>query len=977
MFCVYEEYVKNRLYSVIYDIVYGENPASKCSFYKHYLVSDFPHSYESEVRSRDISRHVMFFDLNPAYIIATLFFLTSACYTYIIIDIRFNFTPSTIRRDYILTSVYLAAFPLFYGLMTIASDPMLVRVLWAVGFSIACVYNSRWILCFSQMLPTKIKHIKLISRGFTASTMIISALCIFSNDAIFVLTRFGNQFNYQGSIFFIIALINFSFLISTVVYLHVKWWRTAKVKRQRVQSLVFIILALVIGPIGFITDFFIPIFTSSTIVPVSAFVFLSVSIPIWVIMRANQSISVSEPNVSGHIFKSVTLPSLVLNNDNIVELENDAVLGFLGKSVLKENFANLIIVEGEKPDQAFFKSDHTHRKITVNTPLGDKVCDLLFTVENDKYGDAISKVAIIRDISVSEYNDSLLRALNASTAFLLNSDVESFEDDLYRAMEAMGEALGVDRISMWRNHANGEKLYCTKVYEWQTGIEKVQKSEYTVSIAYDESDAGWEEAMHNGDAANSIVRYMSEAEQMQFTSKDTLSILTIPVFLQTKFWGFVGFNDCKRERNFTETEETISRSSSLLLANAYQRNEYVQGVISLSKQLEHALEQVELASRAKSEFLANMSHEIRTPMNSIIGFTELALDDSSPEKTQEYLSNIMKNSEWLLQIINDILDISKIESGKMELENILFDINDVVDSCRMIVLPKADEKGLVLNFHVMPPAGRRLYGDSTKLRQVLLNLLSNAVKFTEEGKIEMRAVVKELNSNNAKMYFEVKDSGIGMAEDHVSTIFDTFTQAETGITRKYGGTGLGLAIAKNMIEMMGGEFIVESTPGVGSKFSFELTFGTVEYERDDGGDGAAQSDEITKPTFKGDILLCEDNDMNKVVACEHLARVGLKTFIAENGQVGLDMVKKRMENNQKQFDLIFMDLHMPVMDGLEATEKILELDQGIPIVAMTANVMADNAGLHKMSGMSGYVGKPFTSKELWKCLLRYLKPVNE
>jgi len=470
---------------------------------------------------------------------------------------------------------------------------------------------------------------------------------------------------------------------------------------------------------------------------------------------------------------------------------------------------------------------------------------------------------------------------------------------------------------------------------------------------------------------------MSEAERMRHSSKEALSVLMVPVFLETKFWGFVGFNDSRRERAFTDTEETIARSSSLLLANACQRNENVQGVISLSRQLELALDQVELASRAKSEFLANMSHEIRTPMNSIIGFTELALDNAEPEKKLEYLKNILKNSEWLLKIINDILDISKIESGKMELENILFDISEVVDSCKVIILPQADEKGLALNFQIIPPVGKKLYGDSTKLRQVLLNLLSNAVKFTDEGKIELRAIAKELDADSVRMHFEVADSGIGMAEDHVEMIFDTFTQAETGITRKYGGTGLGLAIAKNMIDMMGGEFLVESTPGIGSKFSFSLIFGTVDADVVDSQSDELQSSSIKKPTFKGDILLCEDNDMNKIVACEHLARVGLKTFIAENGQVGLDMIKKRINNGQKQFDLIFMDLHMPVMDGFKATEKILELDLGIPIIAMTANVLVDNTGLHKMSGMSGYVGKPFTSKELWKCLLRYLKPVTE
>jgi len=240
----------------------------------------------------------------------------------------------------------------------------------------------------------------------------------------------------------------------------------------------------------------------------------------------------------------------------------------------------------------------------------------------------------------------------------------------------------------------------------------------------------------------------------------------------------------------------------------------------------------------------------------------------------------------------------------------------------------------------------------------------------------MVTVVRDADANSVKMYFEIKDSGIGMTDEQMERIFDTFTQAESGTTRKYGGTGLGLAITKSIIEMMGGTLSVESAPGVGSKFSFELTFNTVDSNKEIVINKITSKGEIRKPAFEGEVLICEDNGMNQQVACEHLARVGLKTVVAENGQIGVDLVRERKEKGEKQFDLIFMDMHMPVMDGIEATEQILEMGVGVPIIAMTANVMSNDTELYSVSGMSDFVGKPFTSQELWRCLLKHLEPVT-
>ena len=381
-------------------------------------------------------------------------------------------------------------------------------------------------------------------------------------------------------------------------------------------------------------------------------------------------------------------------------------------------------------------------------------------------------------------------------------------------------------------------------------------------------------------------------------------------------------------------------------------------------------------SKTKSAFLANMSHEIRTPMNSIIGFSELALDDSISQKTRDYLTNILENSGWLLNIINDILDISKIEAGKLETENIPFNLQELFTVCRSMIIPKANEKGLKLLFYAEPSIGKTPLGDPTRLRQVLVNLLSNAVKFTSSGIIKLLSTVDNITDKTVTMHFEVKDSGIGMTAEQIKRAIDPFMQAESGTTRKYGGTGLGLAITKHLVEAMGGNLDIESTPGVGSKFSFTLTFDTINAADDDLSKTKIVLNELKKPTFEGDILVCEDNAMNQQIICEYLEKVGINATVADNGLIGLEMVRDRMQSGKKQFDLIFMDMHMPEMDGLETTEKIMELNTGVPIVAMTANIMSHDRDLYKSSGMVDYVGKPFTSQELWQCLLKFFTPVS-
>jgi len=379
------------------------------------------------------------------------------------------------------------------------------------------------------------------------------------------------------------------------------------------------------------------------------------------------------------------------------------------------------------------------------------------------------------------------------------------------------------------------------------------------------------------------------------------------------------------------------------------------------------------ASKAKSTFIANISHEIRTPMNSIIGFSELSLEDELPQKTRTYLQRIIENAHWLLQIINDVLDISKIESGKLELEHVPFSLFDIFSQCKAAVMLKVAEKDIKLHFYSEPiPGNTWLMGDPVRLRQIFINLLSNAVKFTEKGTIRVASTIKNVTETSQTIYYEIKDTGIGMTQEQIDKISEPFMQADVSVTRKYGGTGLGIPIVKNLVEMMGGTLSIESTPGLGSTFSFELTFDVVPAQNIT--NHLFGVDKIERPHFEGEVLVCEDNNMNQIVITEHLSRVGLRALIAENGQIGVDMVKERMLNNEKPFDLIFMDIHMPVMDGLEAAEKIIELDVGTPIVALTANVMVTDKDLYRQHGMGYCLSKPFVSQELWECLLKFLKP---
>jgi CheY-like chemotaxis protein len=370
-----------------------------------------------------------------------------------------------------------------------------------------------------------------------------------------------------------------------------------------------------------------------------------------------------------------------------------------------------------------------------------------------------------------------------------------------------------------------------------------------------------------------------------------------------------------------------------------------------------------------------MSHEIRTPLNGIIGLTELAIASNSTNEIKSCLQGIQLSGDGLLQIVNNVLDFSKIQSGPLSIDKVPFNIFELVNLCKVVMGPKAAEKSLDLDVYAHPNLNCMLLGDSGKLRQVLFNLLSNAIKFTETGHVQIRAELTQEEEVAFIIRFEVRDTGIGMTKEQIRKVIQPFEQASSGTTSRFGGTGLGLAISNQIIEALGGELIIDSVAGVGTKFSFILPFELATGTQHTKAMHVAYN-EHNPPKFNGTVLVVEDNDVNQKVMKGQLQRVGFEVDIAENGQIGVDKYIEKTKAN-RAYSVILMDANMPVMDGVEATKKMRQYKCKTPIVMVSAATGEHGREIYNQAGFTDYLAKPFKAQELWELILKYVKPVGE
>jgi signal transduction histidine kinase/ActR/RegA family two-component response regulator len=401
---------------------------------------------------------------------------------------------------------------------------------------------------------------------------------------------------------------------------------------------------------------------------------------------------------------------------------------------------------------------------------------------------------------------------------------------------------------------------------------------------------------------------------------------------------------------------------------AHQINASNQRLRQALDEMRAAKEEAERASRAKSDFVSRMSHELRTPMNAILGFAQLLESEALAPEHRDYVGEINRAGSHLLELINKVLDLAKIEAGQLTIEQIPFDLRHTLDEVSALVSERAKEKGLELQFYAASDLPQRILGDPTRLRQVLINLIGNAEKFTLQGSIEVRI---EPVANATKIQFSVRDSGIGMDADTLARLFQPFAQADESTTRKFGGTGLGLKISQDLVHAMGGEIQVESSPGKGSRFWFNLPAhpapGLVPVIPKISEPIASATD----AALHGHVLLVEDNRINQVVATRMLDKLGLTYDVANHGGEAIDRVLA------KDYDLILMDMEMPELDGPEATRRIRGMEAAaskkpIPIIAMTANALHEDRDRCLASGMDDHMAKPVEITRLEELLRKWL-----
>ncbi|MCL2831561.1 MAG: response regulator [Treponema sp.] len=885
----------------------------------------------------------MFADVNPAYLTADLFFLISGSYFFMCILALLGTAKSKLRKSYLSVGICLGLFSFLYGLMTIAKNETLLRICWAGGFVCGCIFYPAWILFMSNMVKFKTRMTLFAFKAAFVITAFISMLSFFSNDVVFVQTRIGNQFSYQNSLYFKAVFFLITIFIIIILALNYRWWREAEMRRQRSQAFGFIIIILLSAPVGYITDYIIPVFTGHTVIPLLSLSLLAGSIQIYISMKKNQTLSITVPNVSGYIFKSVTIPTLVLDHNNNIMLENNAVFNFFGCSVTGKKITDVIKMPdhaaGAPAEKFFLDSSFAGKIVKVVTPGGIRICDMLLTVEKDKYNDALCKVVLLKDIT----------------------------------------------------------------------------------------------------------------------------------------------------------------------------------------DLEAALEQAKAASKAKSDFLSNMSHEIRTPMNAIIGMTAIGTRADNLKEKNYAFNKISEASTYLLGVINDVLDMAKIEANKLEIVPIEYNFDRMLQKVITVINYRANEKHQKLTVNVDSGIPPFIVGDDLRLAQVLTNLMANAVKFTpNNGRITLEVSLTGETDGICELRIVVADSGIGISPEQQKKLFNAFQQAESETSREYGGTGLGLEISKRIIELMGGKIWIESELGKGARFifivkalrsnknissllapdidiknlrimavdstpfirtQFQKIFRSLGIKCDVASDGfearriieergnynlyfldllstgingleltrwiksnekRKQSSEtavssetvdsaviiitekdwaeireeanscgvdmhITKPVFSSSIIDClndflgmknravinaaspkkfsgkrlliaEDIEINREILLTLLDNSGLIIDCAENGNEAVAMVADAHE----KYDIVFMDVQMPVMDGLEATRHIREMEKKqsltsqskvskrMPIIAMTANVFKDDIEACITVGMDDHLGKPLDMDKVMEKLQKYL-----
>jgi PAS domain S-box-containing protein len=583
-------------------------------------------------------------------------------------------------------------------------------------------------------------------------------------------------------------------------------------------------------------------------------------------------------------------------------------------------------------------------------------------VERNPSGMATRMVGTISDISERRRAQALLESrealLDATARCAQRLLAEELSAVLHACLAQLGTAANASRTYIFRVLPDEPACTMTMIDEWcAPGVApEIATPEMQRLVLATHNLQRWGAELSAGRPMVAVVSELPDAEQSMFLNQDIRSLAVLPVTVAGAWWGSIGFDDCLAERRWSPSELAALATAAGLIGAAFTRGK-------VEDDLRSARDAAQAAANAKAAFLANMSHEIRTPMNGIIGMSELMLGMGLDQSQSEAARTINRSAEALLTVLNDVLDFSKVEAGKLELESIPFELPLIVQDLAALFRTRLADDQTRLVVDIEPSLPSHWIGDPGRIRQILANLLGNAVKFTSRGQIRLG-----IGRDGDQLRLEVSDTGIGIPADRIPHLFLPFTQADASTTRRFGGTGLGLAITRRLVEAMSGTISLNSQEGVGSRFTVLLPLQPI--------NTTSTLLPAIRPGHAADaasgmhILVVDDNGINIRIAKAMLERMGARVSVAVDGASAIDL------HAQGGIHLIFMDIQMPGLDGYETTRRIRAAEAGnrhTPIIALTADAGSDERGRSLAAGMDDHLQKPLNSERLAEYISRWRK----